>query len=89
VHQAGAAYDELHALNRGPDVQLFRVLDQRAKDVLAAVKPAMQGEGVGRSTWYRTGTSRRISRPAWSPSSGATGKAGHGARLRDNWWGCR
>lgn len=45
--QAAADIEVAYPLNRDPDVQLFRVLDQRAKDALATVKLAMQGEGVG------------------------------------------
>lgn len=38
---------ELAYPNRDADVRVFAQLDQRAKDALATVKTAMQGEGVG------------------------------------------
>src|SRR5438552_1729340 len=45
--RAAADIEVAYPLNRDPDVRLFQVLDQRAKDALATVKLAMQGEGVG------------------------------------------
>ena len=45
--RAAADIEVAYPLNRDPDVQLFRVPDQRAKDALATVRSAMQGEGAG------------------------------------------
>jgi hypothetical protein len=44
---AAADIEVAYPLNRDPDVQLFRVLDQRAKDALAAVRARRRGKGVG------------------------------------------
>jgi hypothetical protein len=56
--RAAADIEVAYSLNRDPDVRLFQVFDTRAKDALATVKLAMQGEESARSTSYRTGTSR-------------------------------
>ena len=47
--RAAADIEVAYPLNRDPDVQLFRVLDQRAKDALSTVRSAMAGEGVGQA----------------------------------------
>jgi len=45
--RAAADIELGYTLNRDPDIQLYRTLDQRAKDALSTVRSAMAGEGVG------------------------------------------
>jgi hypothetical protein len=45
--RAAADIEIAYPMNRDPDVKLFQVMDTRAKDALATVLAAMQGEGVG------------------------------------------
>jgi hypothetical protein len=45
--RAAADIELGYPLNRDPDIQLYRTLDQQAKDALSTVRSAMAGEGVG------------------------------------------
>jgi len=81
--RAAADIEIAFPMNRDPDVRLFQVLDQRAKDALSTVRSAMQGEGVGQVDlvpyWHFP--------PCLPPGvHGYTWRDGEGW-LRDNWWG--
>jgi hypothetical protein len=83
--RAAADIEIAFPMNRDPDVRLFQVMDQRAKDALATVRAAMQGEGVGQVDLV----------PYWAmPPQIPPGTLsvrfvdGEGwTYLRDNWWG--
>ena len=82
--RAAADIEVAHPLNRDPDVRLFQILGQRAKDAPATVRPAMQGEGVGQVDLV----------PYWDfpcpvrPGITRVGFVdGEGWTWRENWWG--
>ena len=85
--RAAADIELGYPLNRDPDIQLYRTLDQRAKDALLTVRSAMQGEGVGQVDlvpyWhFPCPHPPGLTRVRFIDGEGWTWDA-----LRDNWWG--
>lgn len=83
--RAAADIEIAFPMNRDPDVRLFQVMDQRAKDALATVRSAMQGEGVGQVDLVPYWSMPQARRPGMV---GVQFRDGEGwTYLRDNWWG--
>jgi hypothetical protein len=83
--RSAADIELAYPLNRDPDVQLYRTLDQRAKHALLTVKSAMAGEGVGQVDlvpyWhFPCPVPPGVARVRFVDGEGWT-------VLRDNWWG--
>ena len=85
--RAAADIELAYPLNRDPDVQLYRTLDQRAKDALSTVRSAMQGEGVGQVDLVPYWHFPPHVPPGMTRVRFVDGEGWTWDTLRDNWWG--
>ena len=85
--RAAADIELGYTLNRDPDIQLYRTLDQRAKDALSTVRSAMAGEGVGQVDFVPYWHFPPHLPPGMTRVRFVDGEGWTWDALRDNWWG--